>query len=174
MPVCSLTLRRNWERPIKNSLALFVMSSSEEDSIELEDVEELDPDSIKNPNMYHVMMGKKTLREVLLPTKIQHLTLAPADIVLAMADVYLPGRAGWDRILEVELDAVKNDYDYCLIDSPPSYRYAGVPHDVRWTPHARQTGLEDDSEDRWRSSVTHTHSSGRRFTDRQQQAPISL
>jgi chromosome partitioning protein len=98
-----------------------LFDEDEDASLDLEDVEELDPNSIKNPNMYHVMMGKKTLREILLPTNIKNLTLAPADIVLAMADVYLPGRAGWDRILEVELDAVKEDYDYCLIDSPPSF-----------------------------------------------------
>lgn len=98
-----------------------LIEESEEESEELEEAEDLDPASIKNPNMYHVMMGRKKLEEILLPTNIPNLTLAPADIVLALADVYLPGRAGWDRILEVELDAVKEEYDYCLIDSPPSF-----------------------------------------------------
>ncbi len=99
-----------------------LIEEAEEESNELlEDSEDLDPDSIENPNMYHVMMGKKTIEEILLPTNIPNLTLAPADIVLALADVYLPGRAGWDRILEVELESVQEDYDYCLIDSPPSF-----------------------------------------------------
>lgn len=71
-------------------------------------------------NMYHVMMGDVPLQEILLPTNIPNLTVAPSDIVLAGTEVYLAGQAGWDRILQVELQRVAQEYDYCLIDSPPS------------------------------------------------------
>jgi chromosome partitioning protein len=66
------------------------------------------------------MMGKAELHEILLPTQIENVTLAPSDIELAGAEVLLAGQAGWDRLLQLELEKVAPDYDYCLIDAPPS------------------------------------------------------
>jgi chromosome partitioning protein len=77
-----------------------------------------EPDEAKN--MYHVMMGQMELKDILLATHIPNVTLAPADIVLAGVEVFLGGQAGWDRILQVELEKVAAQYDYCIIDAPPS------------------------------------------------------
>lgn len=74
----------------------------------------------ENKNMLHVMMGKMSLKEILLSTHINKVMLAPADIELAGAEVFLAGQAGWDRILQLELEKVASDFDYCIVDGPPS------------------------------------------------------
>jgi chromosome partitioning protein len=77
-----------------------------------------EPDAAQN--MFHVLMGERALPDILLPTTMPRVTLAPADIELAGAEVYLAGQAGWDRLLQVELDKVAAQFDYCLLDAPPS------------------------------------------------------
>ncbi len=76
-------------------------------------------------NMFHVLVEdeqKETipLKDILLPTKIPNVTLAPSDITLAIAEMRVPGQAGWDRFLTLELEPVAQDYDICIIDAPPS------------------------------------------------------
>lgn len=80
-----------------------------------------EPDA--NKNMFHVLLDEfnnTQLKDVLLETNIANVTLAPSDIELAGAEIFLAGRAGWDRLLQLELEKVADDYDFCLIDAPPS------------------------------------------------------
>jgi len=70
--------------------------------------------------MYSVMTGEARLEEVLLPTELEFLTIAPASRDLVGIEVELV--AGKDREFRLKqaLGQVGNRYQYILIDCPPS------------------------------------------------------
>lgn len=74
-------------------------------------------------NIYHVLIGTKKLREIILKTEIQTLDLAPANIGLVGVEkeYYDAGNAkGRELIMKKALAQVKGTYDYIVIDSPPA------------------------------------------------------
>lgn len=58
------------------------------------------------------------IEDCILETKGLH--LIPADIGLAEAEFTLVNKMAREFILRKKLEKVKNNYDYCLIDCPPS------------------------------------------------------
>lgn len=71
--------------------------------------------------IYEVMMFEPvTFPEVVLKTKLQNLHLAPANLNLAGANVELVNVDRREFRLADNLAAIMNDYDYILIDNPPS------------------------------------------------------
>ncbi len=71
-------------------------------------------------NLYHIMLGECQLQEAILATELEHLQLIPADNNLFGAEVELVEREGRESILLQVLAAEKNNYDFILIDCPPS------------------------------------------------------
>jgi chromosome partitioning protein len=59
-------------------------------------------------------------RQVMTHTKIDRLDLIPATIQLAGAEVELVSRPQREQALAAGLEAVKNYYDYIVLDCPPS------------------------------------------------------
>ena len=74
----------------------------------------------EDQNMFHVLTEDLDIADMIVETQIPNVHLAHSDIGLAGAEVLLAGRVGWDRILELKLASVAGQYDYCLIDAPPS------------------------------------------------------
>jgi len=73
-----------------------------------------------NGTMYDVLRDPDVLIEnVVLPTATK-CDLAPSNIHLAGAEVELINEPGREFILKSKLEAVGNDYDYIIIDCPPS------------------------------------------------------
>jgi len=60
------------------------------------------------------------LAEVIRPSNLSNLDIVPADRCLASADVLLASTHGRERILEEKLRKIRDQYDYILIDNPPS------------------------------------------------------
>lgn len=60
------------------------------------------------------------LAEVIQPSTLSNLDVVPADRCLASADVLLASTHGRERILEERLRKIRGQYDYILIDNPPS------------------------------------------------------
>lgn len=54
------------------------------------------------------------------PTEVHGLHLIPSRVDLALAEAIMPGRIGAELALWRALQAVQNQYDVVLIDSPPS------------------------------------------------------
>jgi len=73
-------------------------------------------------NIYHVLVGTKTLSEVLLKTGIDRLDLAPSNIGLVgiEKEFYATGNRQRELLLKRGLESVRDRYDFIIIDSPPA------------------------------------------------------
>lgn len=71
-------------------------------------------------SMYDVFMGGATLREILVPTVMEHLTLAPSVPMLAGAEVELAAVSDREFIFRNALSELRAEFDHILIDCPPS------------------------------------------------------
>lgn len=73
-------------------------------------------------NIYHVLIGRKKLSQVILKTEISTLFLAPSNIGLVGVEkeFYDNNTKGRELILKNSISEIKDDYDYIIIDSPPA------------------------------------------------------
>ena len=69
---------------------------------------------------YDVMIERRTLADVVQTTEWKRLFLAPASPGLAGAEVELVGMLAREFRLRRSMELVVDEYDYILIDSPPS------------------------------------------------------
>ena len=75
--------------------------------------------TLKN-TLYDVLIDDVDINKVILPTKTENLFILPASVDLAGAEVELTSMEGRERRLKKAIDAVRDDYDYILVDCPPS------------------------------------------------------
>jgi chromosome partitioning protein len=71
-------------------------------------------------SMYDVLIENMPLRDIIRPTEIPTLFLAPSSVDLVGAEVELRDAIGREYYLKRVLDPIAPDYDYILIDLPPS------------------------------------------------------
>ena len=72
------------------------------------------------PSLYDVVIDQCPLEEILLPTDLPHLDLAPSDRNLTGAEVELVPLPAREFRLKEALAPVAARYDYVFIDCPPS------------------------------------------------------
>lgn len=73
----------------------------------------------KDDSLYRTMIERKTL--AVRPTTVENLDIVPSHIFLADTDVVLTTAIDHrEARLKTELDKVKDNYDYVLIDCPPA------------------------------------------------------
>lgn len=70
--------------------------------------------------LYHAIVLGEKLESIVLPTELPLLWVLPADRNLAGAEVELVEADGREYKLKSILETVKNDYDFIIIDCPPS------------------------------------------------------
>ena len=70
--------------------------------------------------IYDVMVNNVPTSKVVVQTNIENLFVIPATIQLAGAEIELVSAISREMKLKKALDTIKNDYDYILIDCPPS------------------------------------------------------
>jgi chromosome partitioning protein len=76
----------------------------------------IDPDSLEK-SMYDVLVHDLPIREVIRRREID---VACASIDLAGAEIAMSTKIGRERCLDKALKAVREDYDFICIDTPPS------------------------------------------------------
>ncbi len=69
---------------------------------------------------YEVLIGQSEMRPAVMPTALATLDLLPAGQRLSGAEVELVGMMARETRLKACLAKVASDYDYVLVDSPPS------------------------------------------------------
>jgi len=71
-------------------------------------------------SIYHVLLEEMDIKEILQSTAINNLCLAPSNLDLTGAEVELVGTLGREHRLKKALIKEKDNFDYIIIDSPPS------------------------------------------------------
>ena len=76
--------------------------------------------SDRNVTTYDVVLGDAQLSEAVTGTQIPGFDLVPSVVDLSAAEVELVGRQRREFALKERLNGLHRDYDYILIDCPPS------------------------------------------------------
>lgn len=71
-------------------------------------------------SVYNVIIEDENVKDNVLKTELEGLYILPSNIDLAGAEVSLVYKKNRDRVLRAALEKVKGQYDFILIDSPPS------------------------------------------------------
>jgi chromosome partitioning protein len=71
-------------------------------------------------SMYDVMMRDASLEDCVEPTSMKNLFVAPATIALAGAEIELVPAFSREMKLKRSIESILDDFDYVLIDCPPS------------------------------------------------------
>ena len=70
--------------------------------------------------VYELLIGECTLEECLIHLEFQNQDLLPSNVDLAGAEIELIGIDNKEYILKENIDTVRADYDFIIIDCPPS------------------------------------------------------
>lgn len=79
----------------------------------------VDKRGIKN-SIYEALIEKKDIREVVVDTAMNMLKLVPSNNELAGAEIELVAIVSRETRLKTALKSITNEYDYIIIDCPPS------------------------------------------------------
>ncbi len=74
----------------------------------------------RRTTVYETLIGQDEIHQVLIPTALANLDLAPAGQRLSGAEVELVGLLARETRLRACLAPVRQEYDFILIDGPPS------------------------------------------------------
>jgi chromosome partitioning protein len=79
----------------------------------------IDKSKLKN-TIYQMIIGECSLDDCKIHTPIEHLDILPSNVNLAGAEIELIGVKDREYILKKHVAEVRDDYDFIIIDCPPS------------------------------------------------------
>ena len=78
------------------------------------------PKSKIKRTIYDVIIGKCNIEDTIIKSKFKNLSVVPANIDLAGAELELYELEEVENFAKLAIDSVKDNYDYIFIDCPPS------------------------------------------------------
>jgi len=79
----------------------------------------VDKDSVEN-TIYNLIIGEAKMEEVLIKDVSENLDIIPTNIDLSGAEIELLDVEEKEYIVRNEIDKIKDNYDFIIIDCPPS------------------------------------------------------
>ena len=71
-------------------------------------------------SVYDVILGEAALDEIIVPTAVDNLFVAPSSIDLAAVEIELVARFSRERQMALAIDKLGDEYDFVFLDCPPS------------------------------------------------------
>ena len=79
----------------------------------------IDKNNLDN-TVYELMLGECSIRDCILNQVMENLSVLPSNVNLAATEIELIGVEKKEYILKNEVDYIKEEYDFIIIDCPPS------------------------------------------------------
>ncbi len=73
-----------------------------------------------NYSVYNVLVGEMNMKDAIIPNKFENLSVCPAGMDLAGAEIELISMDDREFAFKNALEKVRKDYDFIIIDCPPS------------------------------------------------------
>ena len=81
----------------------------------------LRPNDVYDKDIYQVLMSEISIEEAIIHKTKPHLDILPSHISLAGAELVMDKiEKGKEALLKKQLDTIRDQYDYIIIDCPPS------------------------------------------------------
>ena len=79
----------------------------------------IDKNNLDN-TIYELILGECSIQDCLIRDIIPNITVLPSNVNLAAAEIELIGVEKKEYILKNEVDWIRDQYDFIIIDCPPS------------------------------------------------------
>lgn len=79
----------------------------------------VDKNNVEN-TIYEMMLGECTVEESIIKDVLENLDVMPSNVNLAGAEIDLIGVDEREYILQKAMEKVRNNYDFIIVDCPPS------------------------------------------------------
>ncbi len=79
----------------------------------------VDKNNVEN-TIYELMLGECTVNECIIKNVLDNLDVMPSNVNLAGAEIDLIGVDEREYILQKEINKVRDNYDFVIVDCPPS------------------------------------------------------
>ena len=79
----------------------------------------IEKDDVEN-TVYELLLGDSSIQECIIPLEFDNLSLIPSNVNLAGAEIELIDVEGKEYVLRNAVDEVREEYDFIIIDCPPS------------------------------------------------------
>ncbi|MCR5254726.1 MAG: AAA family ATPase [Acetatifactor sp.] len=79
----------------------------------------VDKNEVEN-TIYELILGECSIGDCIIKNVVENVSIVPSNVNLAAAEIELIGVERKEYILKKEVDYVSEDYDFIIIDCPPS------------------------------------------------------